>query len=236
MTIPFQTTEEVHQYLDNNKITCLLCGRKFITLPPHLLAFHKITAEDYRFQFGIPFRYGLAGKAFRQASAERMQALISKGVIKAAQPGVLWPPRQRRRRLVSLVQNQDLEKLMRLHGKDKPFDQAVYEEFLRRVAAGRTVASVATDKDMPNTKAFFKHMQLNPDLKAAYDHARNALPIDLQVKTRRTTLQYYDKIYELRSQGLTWLQISAAMKVRPSTLRNAWRRMRLSGDLDMRAK
>ena len=57
----FTTKDEIDQYFAGDKIQCLLCGKRFKALPQHLERTHDITADDYREQYGLPWRRGLCG-------------------------------------------------------------------------------------------------------------------------------------------------------------------------------
>lgn len=49
----FSSPEQVTQYLSGPKLTCLLCGKQYSSLGRHLRV-HKISAEKYNKQFGLP--------------------------------------------------------------------------------------------------------------------------------------------------------------------------------------
>ena len=57
----FQSMEEIKEYLNHEKITCLLCHREFRGLYTHVVRFHKISALDYKMKYGIPIGTGLVG-------------------------------------------------------------------------------------------------------------------------------------------------------------------------------
>lgn len=59
--LKFQTINELNEYFNHEKITCLLCGLKFRGLYRHIEKTHKLHPDDYKLQFGIPPKYGLIG-------------------------------------------------------------------------------------------------------------------------------------------------------------------------------
>lgn len=63
MTEPFATREQISRYLDADKIACLICGRAFAGLPPHIKRVHGVDAADYKSRFGLPQQTPLMGKA-----------------------------------------------------------------------------------------------------------------------------------------------------------------------------
>jgi len=223
MQYPFESTSEVEFYLGCDEVKCLICGRYFVSLPPHLRGRHNTTSEAYRLKFGIPFKYGLAGKAFRQAAAERMQMMIGKGLIQTAPAGHVVEHKQPKRRVVSLVRQQNLKRILQLQGKNEPNTPDIYREFLKRMAQGRSQADVARDADMPASVTFFKYLRKDPELKAAFDTVRGEA-----LKSARDADQTKGaQVAELRAQGWTWKQISTTLKCPVSTVRNILRRHEL---------
>ncbi len=73
---PFQTMEQVREYLAQERIDCLLCGRRFKMLNTHLLRVHKIGLREYKLKCGLPFTRGLVSTPTRtllsEIAAERL--------------------------------------------------------------------------------------------------------------------------------------------------------------------
>ena len=53
----FESKTEIDEYLSGDKVQCLLCGKLFKALPPHLERTHNITADDYREQNEVRNRF-----------------------------------------------------------------------------------------------------------------------------------------------------------------------------------
>ena len=229
-TRPFQTTAEIRAYLDEDRLPCLICGRRLTVLAAHLKASHGLTADDYRVRFGIPFSYGLAGRGFRAQAQARMLELRARGAITGPEPEEVVPRLRagtKRPRTSPAIRNANVEKLMRVHGRRAPWQARDFEEFVRRVESGRSVAAVGRDSDMPSRQTLFKYLASHPLLKARYDRVRQCQPLAVQVRTRKTGPLYRQTIVRLRKTGMTWAEISAATGIKASTLRNAWRTLRL---------
>jgi len=58
ITEKFTTIESIREYLYGEKICCLICGRTYKGLLGHIPA-HKISADEYKERFGLPYRTGL---------------------------------------------------------------------------------------------------------------------------------------------------------------------------------
>lgn len=75
----FRTKTEIDDYLAGNKVQCLICGKLFKALPQHLEKTHDITADDYREQYGLPWRRGLCGIETSKKLSKNMFARRKKG-------------------------------------------------------------------------------------------------------------------------------------------------------------
>lgn len=54
----FSSLNAIHEYLNGDRITCLICGRSYKGLLGHIPK-HGVSADDYKERFGLPFRTGL---------------------------------------------------------------------------------------------------------------------------------------------------------------------------------
>lgn len=107
ITAPFQTMEEVDDYLSGEAITCLVCYKRMQRLDRHLQTMHDMSADAYRERFGIPGRRTLTSAASRARSSivmtpERIEEFI-RVVAGAEKPGLCgrrfkpWVPALRHR-------------------------------------------------------------------------------------------------------------------------------------------
>lgn len=77
--ISFKTEEEIKKFLDNEKLSCPICGGKYKNLGLHTLNTHKISARDLKLRLGIPMKYGLTGKRTKSQCSKRMMKRIEDG-------------------------------------------------------------------------------------------------------------------------------------------------------------
>lgn len=64
-----------------DKIACLICGRQFRFLPPHLLRLHGVSADEYRQAYAIPAGTPLAGASYCAAASARMTTMRAEGIV-----------------------------------------------------------------------------------------------------------------------------------------------------------
>ena len=66
MEVPFRSIDEVNQYLDEEKLLCLLCGRCFINLERHTAQAHDVSADEYKERYGMPWGAALLAPSLRE--------------------------------------------------------------------------------------------------------------------------------------------------------------------------
>lgn len=57
-TTMFSSLKDIKEYLNGEKITCLLCGRAYKSITGHV-AVHGISTDEYKEKYGLPYRQGL---------------------------------------------------------------------------------------------------------------------------------------------------------------------------------
>jgi hypothetical protein len=84
MYTKFQTMEEIKEYFNHEKITCLLCYREFRGLYTHIVRVHKMSPFDYKIKYGIPLGMGLVGaetKTLMQKNGNNIYNMYKEKVI-----------------------------------------------------------------------------------------------------------------------------------------------------------
>src|SRR5690242_6650809 len=55
---PFATAAEARAYLDEDPLTCLLCGKSYRYLFQHLTTTHEVSLDEYREAYALPWTAG----------------------------------------------------------------------------------------------------------------------------------------------------------------------------------
>jgi hypothetical protein len=82
----FRTLEEARDYLDHDKLQCLICGRRYPGLAQHLDKNHLMRADEYREMFGIPWTYPLSGQNTRRLHKKKIEKQRRRGQLKTPPP------------------------------------------------------------------------------------------------------------------------------------------------------
>ena len=71
----FETREEVDAYFRQDRLDCLLCGRRFKWISPrHLGCVHNMSTDEYKVKFGLPLSRSLMCEESRAEKAEVMSS------------------------------------------------------------------------------------------------------------------------------------------------------------------
>lgn len=229
--------EEIDAYLDGDKVTCLVCGKSFVTLSPHINVAHQLTAEAYKQRYDIPWRRGLISRPLRERKAKMMKGYKEAGILPHAPSpehiaNLLRVCVKHRRPITQPARDTSGKRFLALHGKTERWSQKDFEEYLRRIKTGRTIKEVGKDPDMPCREVFDTYLRNNPAFAETFEREWNMLPFEVQVRAQRTGERFKHYIVELRLMGMTWPQIANFMNVKENTVRGCWHRLKHSESLD----
>ena len=158
----FTSREAVDEYLSGAKLECLECSKLFKGLAPHLLAAHRMSVADYKTKYGIPQTRGLSGSGAREgrsaAAKRRVQAgEITIAAARAKPPvcsgSVAKPPWHQDKFFSGGTESNTRRRT----------SENDAEEYLRRLAEGRSVKSVSADVDMPSGASIYKYASGKPE-------------------------------------------------------------------------
>lgn len=207
------TLEEVRHYFSGDKIVCFQCGKSYKRLAGHLRAVHSITEDDYRTLYGLPLTRGLLCEPSRAAYAEAFaRNADSLREARSGLPDPLEKARMTPHRKSPFKENTCSGNLSSAANWVPQYPDSTFEEFLRRVATGRTVHSVIGDSDMPGYKWFRTRWTNNPSLRAKLMMILDGLPFGVQAKNGMGMgARFVAEVTRLRKLGLSDKKIAAAV-------------------------
>lgn len=232
----FQTMEEIQQYRDQPKLTCLLCGREYASLGAHLGYTHEMEADRYREMYGLPWTYSLAGRDWREVQGRTLRRTRANGKI-SHMPStehlqVMQRNRQNRRPAVEVARKAAATYLPDGRRPRVTTAPEMMEEYLRRIGTGRTISEVGRDEDMPSFQSFYNHCSENPDFQRRFEAIWDQLPFSVQLRGHRTGQRYKNTVIALRDEGKTWAEIGRAVGVQRDAATKAWHRWKKSDKAD----
>lgn len=226
----FKDMEEVREYFDRDKLTCLFCGREYISLHKHLLFSHDVTPEVYKETFGLPWRRGLISRVLKEKQAKTMNRQRKQGILphapSAAHIRKLRKSIVNRRPLVAAVREGQRQHALRTHGRTEKWGKKDFDEYLRRIRSGRTMTEVGRDEDMPCREVFDKQLRENPAFRRKFEKIWDRLPFEVQLRGQKTGPRFKNMVVMLRREGKTWPEVAGIMGVKAGTVSNTWHRLK----------
>ncbi len=237
VTRVFETMYEIDAYFDADKLICLKCGGEYISLHVHLRNSHGISAEDYKAEYGIPWRRGLIAKSHREKQSRIMNEQRAKGILPKCPPPshmkqLVKARKENSKPIQKAVSNSISKKALKSHGRTEHWGEKDFEEFLRRIGEGRTITEVGKDKDMPCREVFDGYKRANPSFNQKFLEVWDNLPFDVQTRGQKLGPRFKKEVVALRREGNSWPEIAKKLGVKESTPRNTWHRLKIKGELD----
>jgi ROS/MUCR transcriptional regulator protein len=234
----FTSMAEVDDYFAQDPLPCLICGKSYHGLPQHIQAAHKMSAEEYKALFGIPWTRGLISPSLKKKLSDITHENRAKGILldrpsdeHIAKLSSL--SKNNRRPMQSVVKKAISDNALNIHKRTEKLKHTDYEEFLRRVATGRTLSEVAKDPDMMWRETFEVYSHQHPEFRAKLENVLDNLPINVQLRGQRTGKTFKQLIVFMREvQGKTWPQIASILSINEANGRSTYHRLKTQGKLD----
>jgi hypothetical protein len=229
----FTSLEEIRAYLDNEKLTCLICGKEYSMLTSHLKRGHQIHPDEYKERYGITYTSRLAGTAFKAIARKLFLQKVRQGKLSTTPPEALVKKimGMKKRPTNEAVRNTARAKVLERHGLDRKYDRRDFEEYLNRIASGRTIAEVSRDKDMPNAGMFYTYMKENNAFRKKFEKIWDALPFAVQARGQKLGTRFDKEIVWLRRKGLDWSDIGRVLDCNSGTAHQRWVKLGQQGKL-----
>lgn len=222
--VPFQTIEQVEAYLDQEEIPCLICGKAFKGLHTHINRLHQISVDEYKFKFGIPRKYGLAGKSFRANSARMMIEKREKGLLPAAPTEEHIAMLHRIKKKPAFVPC--IRALHQKNGNEREAQRwsvSDYDEYITRMATGRTMWEVGRDKDLMGLVRFKKWCKSNTEFEDRLIEVIDNLSFLIQIRGRHPGPSLKGLVALLHDEyQLGWVDIAWALGLQSHMVRNIY--------------
>lgn len=230
---PFTTKAEVDAYFAQDPLPCLICGKPFVRLSHHVPRMHAMQADEYRATFGIPWGRGLISESLRLKQAGIMNEQRAAGILpRSPSPEHIARIQilaKHRRPTAACVKDALSLHGLEMHGRSERLALADFEEFLRRIATGRTITEVGHDPDMMARETFDTYCRRNPEFNARVEKVLDDLPPAVQVRGQRVGKSLTTLITIMRDEhAMTWPEIADVLGMKTSTIGGIYRRGKLA--------
>jgi len=218
----FRTKTEIDDYLAGNKVQCLICGKLFKALPQHLERTHDITADDYREQYGLPWRRGLCGVETSKK--------LSKNMLERQKNGFRPPIETAWQKSVGATRRQDQPFFVKVKAdnmkigseKIKKYTEQDYKNVLTKMLREKKGLNEACkDTGMPDIRIVWKYVKKNADFRKELDRTYEQLPYSVQAGAGRLPeKKFREDLLSLKRSGITVADISRLLGVSRSLINN----------------
>lgn len=225
--------EEMHDYLNHDKLTCLLCGQEYANLTMHLKGGHHIDPDIYKEQYGITYTTRLAGQEFKETARKLFLKKVKQGKLSLKpSPELIAKLLTIKKRPVNeATRNSGCTRVLERLGRDRKWGPDDFEEYLQRIHSGRTITEVSKDKDMPNNVMFYAYLKENEKFNKRFQKIWEELPFAVQARGQKLGKRFDKEIVRLHREGLSWPEIGQALECNPGTAHGRWVKLGRSGKL-----
>lgn len=233
VTEGFQSREAVENYLSDDRIVCLLCGRAFKALSGHLGSMHGITGDEYKDMFNIPYNYGLARETTRKLHSKNAKQRIKENpdhvahlermrldMIEKRKAGKI---KNRPRR--DFIINEYTDRALKNAGHESQFSDDEKAMFLDELAKDKTLTE-ALEATGFGKSAFYDNQRNDPAFKEMIDRAIEAQSFFVQAKQTRLGKRFKTECARLLAKGMSDHEIAAKLGVTAMSVNKRTKPMR----------
>jgi hypothetical protein len=220
----FTTKAEIDQYISNpDGIQCLICGRFFENLSGHLWIFHDISHEQYRDDYGLPWRKGLVSRKVSKKLSSILTKRIKNGSFKPNADNKACVEKIRsgaiRKDQPYLTQIKS-EKAKGLSKKNIRHSRNDYEKVLTVMLKNKVALQEAcSDEKLPASSRVLGYAESNPEFRKKLLATYYALPYDVQARARMLSPQFYEDLKRLKAKGLPNTEIGRQLGISHKTVK-----------------
>ena len=194
--------KEVKDYLLQDRITCLICGQKFLRLAGHLNSIHEISVDDYKEMYGLPFRTGLVCLDTREKYSQALKARIDDGsfIPQCSHEVAQKANRRKPREFFKEVRKRNS---LKAAGLDRSWCDDDFKPIIKQAIDGRLpLNKVFTNKVKPSYSALYRQLGKSESLRLWLRSVIDKLePFD-QVKIQRGLSDvFWGKVAKMRARG-----------------------------------
>lgn len=203
---PFKSREAIEDYLSDDRIICLLCGRPFKALCGHLTV-HGITGDEYKDRYNIPYSYGLARETTRRKISESQKARLSDPEHRERLAQLVKDNADRRisglkkaRPRRDFIVAEYTQRALHNAGREAEFSDTEKAAILNALDAGMTRDEAVLSIGYSNS-AYYDNVKKDKAFKMAVEIAIEAQPFPVQARQQRLGKRFEDECRRLLKKG-----------------------------------
>lgn len=206
MVEPFQTSQEVDDYLSGDVVTCLICGNGKKSLALHIRA-HGITPEEYRRKYNIPLRRALDAVNIREGRVKNGLKRVKNGTCKLATMSNEERRAASKKGCNTKHRYSPGHNMVQTEKVQKWTDADYYRvpELMKK--NDMTLTDVFKIPGLPSKTMIFTKCKNSPKYRKAIDDAFESLSFDAKRRAGILGFDVTTKAIELRKNGMSYKKI-----------------------------
>lgn len=219
---PFETRQEIDDYLNSDRLVCLICGKTYKSLCGHL-SVHGTNADDYKEKYGLPFGAGLTCETTKAMNIKHGKRLVAEGIFRPPTPEEHKEMMSKKAKARPKPKYAIDEGTVRVTGKqvEKIFKAEHYWRILELAEQGKkhpTDISKANRGELPSTSMIHLYKRENKDFKKKYDEIIASLPLRTQLSHGKAPKEYIEEIKKLKGEGKSNAEVARILGVHEVTI------------------
>ncbi len=216
----FTRPEDVWEYLNSDKITCLRCGKPYKALGMHLRV-HGWTSDRYREFYGLPWRTGLTSSGtkvkFRELGLRNLEA----GIAFGGEPGrnqymSINAPRRKR---APYLREVAVRNILKVGSVGRVWGPEDYELILERMRGQDLTTKEACEaQDVPGVGALFDYRKRAPDFDARFSEVVENLTFATQARCSCLGDRFDKEVASRLRAGDSYTRVARALGVTNMTV------------------
>jgi hypothetical protein len=218
----FEDKKEIDHYFAGGKIQCLLCGKRFKSLPTHLIRVHEINPDQYKEKYGLPWRRGLCGVGTSEKLSKNMFDRQKNGFQPPIEIAWKKTERAKRRKDQPFLVKAKINSLKPVIEKLRKYRDQDYKKVLvKMLREKKGLNEVCKDPDMPHFRAVSKYAKRNADYRKKLERTYEQLPYSLQAGAGRLPeKKFIEDLLSLKQSGITVADMTRLLGVSRNLIYN----------------
>ena len=193
------------------------------TLQNHLQIVHRVSHEEYRERYGLPWRKGLVSRTVSKKHSVSLTNRIKNGTFKprpdykAAVNKILAGFRRPDQPYITGIKSENSKALSKQNVK---YSHKDFEKVLSLMRKQKMTLNEACKKyNLPGKGTILRYAELNPGFRKKLLDTYYSLPYAAQARADMLSPQFYRDMEKLKKKGLPATEIGKALGISYNTVR-----------------
>jgi hypothetical protein len=222
INVPFNNLQEVYDYLAEERITCLRCGKQYKRLGVHLIKIHNMSYLQYHKFYGIPKNHGLACPDTKKILSNHFKNLVQiRGADVLNEQLKKGREKIKKENIKATPNHLNVKRALKaMHEKERisSFDDSIWQKYLKILSEKGTIGEVSKVQGMPSKTMVRQKLREDNAFKKQYDNVVSNMSWRLRAKRGDLPEEFTNICIELSSNGMLQKDIAKKLGVQKMTI------------------